>query len=90
MNSWEVDLNANFTDVSLEPIVKTYKTNFTHGYSEIIHAFRVTQNEYPNDVDLEVLTGQVTRKMKVTKKAPNSKENYTIPKATWNHLEPHI
>ena len=77
-------------DVNLEPTVKTYKANFMRGYSEIIHAFKLTWHEYPNDVALEVLACQVTRKMEVTKKGPNGKENYTIPKAIWDHLEPHI
>ena len=71
-------------------MVKTYKVNFTHSYTEIIQAFSVNQNRYPTDTDLEVLARQVTRKMGVTKQGPDKRNNYTILKAIWDHLEPHI
>ena len=77
-------------DVSLEPAIKTYKINFTKGHSEIIHAFKLAKHEFPDDDSLRVLACKVTGKMKITKKFPDNKENYKIPKAIWDHLEPNI
>ena len=88
--SWKVDPEANFTDISLEPTIKAYKINFRKQYREIINAFKLTKHEYPDDATLHALACKVTRKMKLTKKGDNDKENLTIPKAIWDHLEPHI
>ena len=53
-------------------------------------AFSANQSKYPTDADLEVLTRAVTQKMGVTKEGPNKCKNHIIPKAIWDHLEPHI
>ena len=88
--SWEVDPHADFTDVKLEPTIKTYKIQFTKQYGEVINAFQLIRKEYPDDATLHALACKVTRKMKLTKKSDNDKENLTIPKEIWDHLEPHI
>ena len=77
-------------DISLEPTIKTYKINFTKQYREIINAFKLTKHEYPDDAILHTFARKVTRKLKITKKGPDNRENLTIPKAIWDHLEPHI
>ena len=38
----DVDPNTNFLDITIEPMVKTYKANFTNNYTEIIQAFSET------------------------------------------------
>ena len=56
----------------------------------MINAFHASRKEYPDDATLYALACKVTRKLKITKKGDNNKENLTIPKAIWDHLEPHI
>ena len=85
-----MDPDANFTDVKLEPTIKTYKIQFTKQYSEVVNAFQLSRQEYPDDATLHALACKVTRKLKFTKKGDDNKENLTIPKAIWEHLEPHI
>ena len=56
----------------------------------MITAFRTSRKEYPDDATLHALARKVRRKLKLTKKGDDDRESLTIPKAIWDHLEPHI